>query len=337
MNLRRAILLTDFSSGVLSRLILKTSGILLSEPERHHNELKLFVTLSIVYENDYHLHQPGLGYTSAMTSASSAIDIRRHSRGARADLADQVAIEEPLEIRIAHTTPEGRAHQSVSITMRSPGNDRELAAGFLFTENIIRSAADIVAIEPCAENVVRVELQPSLSVDLERLHRHFYTTSSCGVCGKASLEALHASGIEALDGTLEIPESVLLALPERLSASQPTFAETGGLHAATCFDGEGALVATMEDVGRHNAVDKVIGSLLLDNALPASSLGIMVSGRASFELVQKSLVAGIPLLAAVSAPSSLAVETAREFNMTLVGFLRGSTFNVYSGSERVKA
>ena len=280
----------------------------------------------------------GLGYTAAMTSASSAIDICRHSEDGRADLADHVAVEEPLEIRIAHTTPEGRARQSVSITMRTPGNDHELAAGFLFTENIVKSAADIVAIEPCAENVVRVELHPGLSVDLARLQRHFYTTSSCGVCGKASLEALYASGVEPLgDGTVAIPEAVLLALPERLSASQPTFAETGGLHGATCFDANGQLVVTMEDVGRHNAVDKVIGRLLLDDALPASEAGMMVSGRASFELVQKSLVAGIPLLAAVSAPSSLAVETAREFNMTLVGFLRGGTFNVYSGGERLRS
>ena len=271
-----------------------------------------------------------------MTSGSAAIDICRHSRGARADLADQVAIEEPLEIRIAHTTAEGRAHRSISITMRTPGNDRELAAGFLYTENIIASQSDIVAIEPCAENVIRVELHPDLAVDLGRLQRHFYTTSSCGVCGKASLEALHASGINILGAdAMAIPEAELLAIPDKLRSSQPTFEETGGLHAAACFNGRGELLVTMEDVGRHNAVDKVVGSLLIDGQLPAGNLGMMVSGRASFELVQKSLVAGIPLLAAVSAPSSLAVETAREFGMTLVGFLRDDAFNVYSGSERV--
>ena len=279
----------------------------------------------------------GVGYTADMTSGSSAIDIRRHSRGARADLADHVAIEEPLEIRIAHTTPEGRAHQSVSITMRTPGNDRELAAGFLYTENMIASRDDIVAVETCAENVVRVELHPDVAVDLGRLRRHFYTTSSCGVCGKASLEALHASGIDALDpGAMVIAENVLLTVPGKLRGSQPTFDETGGLHAAACFDHNGDLLVTMEDVGRHNAVDKVIGRLLIDGQLPGSYVGMMVSGRASFELVQKSLVAGIPLLAAVSAPSSLAVATAREFDMTLVGFLRGGTFNVYSGGERLK-
>lgn len=280
---------------------------------------------------------PGVGYTAAMTSGSSAIDIRRHSRGARADLADQVAIEEPLEIRIAHTTPEGRAHQSVSITMRTPGNDHELAAGFLYTENMITNRDDIVAVETCADNVVRVELHPDIDVDLGRLRRHFYMTSSCGVCGKASLEALHASGIDTLDpGAMAIAETVLLAVPDKLRGSQPTFEETGGLHAAACFDANGDLLVTMEDVGRHNAVDKVIGRLFIDGQLPAGTVGMMVSGRASFELVQKSLVAGIPLLAAVSAPSSLAVETAREFGMTLVGFLRGGTFNVYSGGERLK-
>lgn len=278
-----------------------------------------------------------MGYTANMTSGSSAIDIHRHSQGARADLADHVAIEEPLEIRIAHTTPEGRAHQSVSITMRTPGNDRELAAGFLYTENMIANRDDIVAVEACAENVVRVELHPDVAVDLGRLRRHFYTTSSCGVCGKASLEALHASGIDTLDpGAMAIAEDVLLTVPGKLRGSQPTFEETGGLHAAACFDVNGNLLVAMEDVGRHNAVDKVIGRLLIDGQLPASYVGMMVSGRASFELVQKSLVAGIPLLAAVSAPSSLAVETAREFGMTLVGFLRGGTFNVYSGGERLK-
>jgi FdhD protein len=271
-----------------------------------------------------------------MTSGSFAIDINRHSRGSRADLADRVAVEEPLEIRIAHSTPEGRAHRSISITMRTPGNDDELAAGFLFTETIVSNASEIVSIEACAENVVRVELHPDVAVDLGQLQRHFYTTSSCGVCGKASLEALRVSGIETLDPSLPtFKEAVLIAVPERLRASQPTFEATGGLHAAACFDKYGELLVTMEDVGRHNAVDKVIGRLLLEDRLPAGEFGLMVSGRASFELVQKSLVAGIPLLAAVGAPSSLAVEVAREFNMTLIGFLRGNTFNVYAGGERL--
>jgi len=279
-----------------------------------------------------------------MTTGSFAIDIRRHSRGARSGRADRVAIEEPLEIRLGFQTPEGRATRSVSITMRTPGNDFELAAGFLYSESIIRSAADIASIDYCGppapgdggNNVVRVELASGIEVDLGRLQRHFYTTSSCGVCGKTSLDALHVSGHSAFpDARPRFAESILLGIPDKLRAAQDTFGETGGLHAAAVFDTSGNLLVTMEDIGRHNAVDKAVGRQLLDDALPAGRCGLMVSGRASFELVQKALVAGIPLLAAVSAPSSLAVSLAREFNMTLLGFLRGDTFNVYSGEDRL--
>jgi FdhD protein len=253
-------------------------------------------------------------------------------------------VEEPLEIRLAFSTPDGRATRSISITMRTPGNDRELAAGFLFGESIVREASDILSIEFCGSpapdsgnrNVVRVELAPDVEVDLGRLQRHFYTTSSCGVCGKTSLDALRVIGVEPLSGSpASFGAALLTSIPQKLRSAQTTFDETGGLHAAAAFDSAGTLIVTMEDVGRHNAVDKVIGYLLLQGGLPGAKLGLMVSGRASFELTQKALVAGMPLLAAVSAPSSLAVQLASEFDLTLVGFLRGETFNIYSGQHRI--
>ncbi|MBT8099145.1 MAG: formate dehydrogenase accessory sulfurtransferase FdhD [Gammaproteobacteria bacterium] len=279
-----------------------------------------------------------------MTTGSFAVDISKHRRGQASPRADAVAVEEPLEIRLGYSTPDGRASRSISITMRTPGNDEELAAGFLHSESIIRSAADISSIDVCGppapdsgnHNVIRVELGSDVAVDLGRLQRHFYTTSSCGVCGKTSLDALKVVGHEPLRIVSEqFSESMLITLPDKLRSAQRTFEETGGLHAAAAFDRDGNIVVVMEDVGRHNAVDKVIGRLLRDGRLPASDLGIMVSGRASFELMQKTLVAGMPMLVAVSAPSSLAVKLAREFDMTLVGFLRGDTFNIYSGEERL--
>ncbi len=279
-----------------------------------------------------------------MNAASLAVDIRAHQGGVSRSQADRVAVEEPLEIRLGYSTPNGRAVKSVSITMRTPGNDDELAAGFLRTEGILESAGDIKAIEPCGKpapesglrNTVRVELGAAIEVDLERLSRHFYTTSSCGVCGKASLDALRVAGVDAPPADRpRFSEAVITSMPRALRAAQATFEETGGLHAAAAFDTHGNIIAIMEDVGRHNAVDKVVGRLLLDGRLPAHDLGMIVSGRASFELMQKTLVAGMPLLAAVSAPSSLAVSLAREFSMTLVGFLRGDTYNVYSGGSRL--
>ncbi len=270
-----------------------------------------------------------------MAESSFAVGISKISDGLQQAQADRVAVEEPLEVRLGYSTPDGRAARSVSITMRTPGDDEALAAGFLFTESIVNSAADITAIEPCAENVIRVELGRDVAVNLGRLQRHFYTTSSCGVCGKASLDALHAIGIGPPDSSLTVRTDILTSIPGKLRARQDTFEQTGGLHAAAAFDASGELLVTREDVGRHNAVDKVIGALLRDGRLPASELGLMVSGRASFELMQKTLVAGMPLLAAVSAPSSLAVSLAQEFNMTLVGFLRGETFNIYAGEQRI--
>ena len=273
-----------------------------------------------------------------MTGSSFAVDINKVQDGVRRAQADSVAIEEPLEIRLGYTTPDGPATRSVSITMRTPGNDRELAAGFLFTEAIVNEAKDILSIEPCGppapdsgtHNVVRVDLDADVDVDLGRLQRHFYTTSSCGVCGKTSLEALRVGGASTLpDAAVVFSRRVLTTIPDALRAAQHTFEETGGLHAAAAFNCRGELIVTMEDVGRHNAVDKVIGSLLLNDELPAPELGLMVSGRASYEILQKCL------MAAVSAPSSLAVQLARDFNMTLIGFLRGETFNIYAGEQRI--
>ena len=279
-----------------------------------------------------------------MNQGSFALDINKFRKGDRSPSADSVAVEEPLEIRLGFSTPDGRATKSISITMRTPGDDDALAAGFLFTESIISRQSDIASIEACGppapdsghHNVIRVELAADVEVDLGRLQRHFYTTSSCGVCGKASLDALRVTGVEPVEESdVSFPESVIIGMPDQLRAAQETFEKTGGLHAAAAFDTNGDIQALMEDVGRHNAVDKVVGQLMMDDRLPAVGLGMMVSGRASFELMQKTLVAGIPLLAAVSAPSSLAVQLAREFNMTLIGFLRGDTFNIYSGDERI--
>lgn len=279
-----------------------------------------------------------------MAGSSHAVDISKVSNGLQQAHADSVAVEEPLEIRLGYSTPDGRATRSISITMRTPGNDDELAAGFLFSESIVRHAGDIASIDPCGpaasdsgnHNVVRVELGSGVNVDLGRLQRHFYTTSSCGVCGKTSLDALRVIGVEPMSSNdTSFDRETLIAVPDRLRKAQTTFDKTGGLHGAAAFDAAGNVVVTMEDVGRHNAVDKVIGSLLLRKKLPASDLGLIVSGRASFELMQKALVAGMPLLAAVSAPSSLAVQLAKEFDMTLVGFLRGDTFNIYSGEQRI--
>lgn len=287
---------------------------------------------------------PWFVYRLRMSRSSLATRITRISGSSGEARADLLAVEEPLEIRLGYEQGGERVSSSISITMRTPGDDEELATGFLYTESIIQKAGDIAFVKPCSppapdsgnHNVIRVELESGVDVDIERLERHFYTTSSCGVCGKASLDALYIAGAKALPaGELTFAKEMLTSLPVRLRAAQKTFEETGGLHAAAAFDRDGTLVVLREDIGRHNAVDKVVGALLSEGRLPASDLGLMVSGRASFELMQKALLAGMPLLAAVSAPSSLAVQLAREFNQTLVGFLRGDTFNIYAGEERI--
>lgn len=262
---------------------------------------------------------------------------------------DRLAIEEPLEIRIGQDGTAG--HRAVSITMRTPGNDAELAAGFLFTEGIIASPDAIKQIRHCGRpltkngnnsdtfgretNTIRVDLNAGFEFDLKKIERNFYTTSSCGVCGKASIDALRVGGEKLADDMMLVSREIVHALPEKLRFSQSVFDATGGLHASALFDSDGQLDIVREDVGRHNALDKVIGSKFLAGEVPLSHRILMVSGRASFELVQKALVAGIPMLAAVSAPSSLAVDLAKEYGMTLLGFVRDGRFNIYSGARRI--
>jgi FdhD protein len=251
---------------------------------------------------------------------------------------DLIATEEPLEIELAYERRGLPVTKSISITMRTPGEDRALAAGFLFTEGVIRSGDDFVAITATAErpNVVNVQLRPDVAFDVRPLERHFYTTSSCGVCGKASIEALRAARRFALPlPTPVVTAETIHALPSALRPAQNLFEQTGGLHAAALFDCTGKLLAVHEDVGRHNAVDKVIGAQVIAGRMPLSDCLLFVSGRASFELMQKALMAGLPMLAAVGAPSSLAVDLAREAGATLLGFVRDGRFNIYAGAGRL--
>ena len=259
---------------------------------------------------------------------------------------DQLAREEPLEIRVSAEAGGVRESHSVAITMRTPGEDFELAAGFLYSEGVIRQRGDLWQIGRCpdagaeeSENIVEVHLAPDVAFDAEALSRHVYMTSSCGVCGKASLAAVRASmpsAPEARGGArLKVTAEQVVKLTATMSAAQDLFSRTGGLHAAGLFDPAGSLQLLREDVGRHNAVDKVIGAVFLDDGLPLAETLLLVSGRASFELVQKAAMAGVPILLAVGAPSSLAVETADSLKMTLIGFLRDGRFNIYCGEERI--
>lgn len=267
-------------------------------------------------------------------AASRPFSVRVQSvAGTARTVRDVVAVEAPLEIRFR-----GR---SVAVTMRTPGHDRELAAGFLLTERILRERKDLVAIRTCRaslepDNTVDVFLKAGVEVDFARLTRHFFATSSCGQCGKASLDAVKQH-FPPVNSQITVAAATLARLPGRMRRAQPTFARTGGLHAAALFDARGRLLVLREDVGRHNAVDKVVGFGLLGNKLPLDAHILLVSGRASFEIMQKALAARIPIVVAVSAPSSLAVEFARASRQTLIGFLRGDTMNIYAGAERIVA
>ncbi|SCE75754.1 FdhD protein [Micromonospora purpureochromogenes] len=254
---------------------------------------------------------------------------------------DTLSVEEPLEIRVGPAGPGRR--RPLAVTMRTPGDDIDLAIGFLLTEGLIRSTEDVLTAQLCAGaetpntyNVVDVVLAPGVPEPTADPSRNFYTTSSCGVCGKASIEAVRTrSPYPVVDDPLTVRADVLAALPDRLRAAQRAFDRTGGLHAAGLFTAEGEPVVLREDVGRHNAVDKVVGWAVRERRLPLAGHLLLVSGRASFELTQKAWMAGVPLLAAVSAPSSLGADLAEEAGMTLVGFLRGRTMNVYAGGHRV--
>lgn len=256
---------------------------------------------------------------------------------------DFLVVEEPLEIRLAFEKNGARRQKSVSVTMRTPGDDEELALGFLFTEGILSSLSQVkgissapVRLAEAKENVVVVELTAGQEVDFKKLERHFYTSSSCGVCGKASIEAVRVQGaFELIEKEPLLEASLLHRLPGLLLKRQPVFGSTGGLHGAALFGPEGNLILSKEDVGRHNALDKLIGAAWKQGLLPLSGCLVVVSGRAGFELVQKSVVAGAPVLAAVGAPTSLAMELADEAGMTLVGFLRNGHFNIYTCPERI--
>lgn len=260
--------------------------------------------------------------------------------------ADILALEEPLEIQIGYGKGAAHTRKSLAVTMRTPGDDFDLAVGFLFTEGIITHAHHIVQMryvtaqldESAQENSLLVELHPDLQFDFDKLNRHFYTSSSCGVCGKASIDMVQMTCSFLLPkNEPKITPELLFSLPQQLDQQQTLFAATGGIHAAALFDSNGNLQFLREDVGRHNALDKLIGAALKMDAIPLSKSIILVSGRIGFELVQKSLMAGVPILAAVGAASSLAVELAEENGMTLVGFLRGEKGNIYTGRERLLA
>jgi len=281
--------------------------------------------MGIIAEVSSKSHIPSKQRNIVLTSVEQWED------GATKRVQDYLAVEEPLEIRIGEVP--------ISVTMRTPGDDIELTAGFLFTEGIISSRSELRRLEPVtsatAGNTIFAEFATGHDDGFERLQRNFYAASSCGICGKATIDSVRVRGIKAPSKDFKIRTEILCALPEKLRESQAVFGRTGALHAAALFNASGELLVLKEDIGRHNAVDKVIGWALLNDHVPISEYALMVSGRGGFEIVQKALVAGVPLLASVSAPSSLAVQIAREFFMTLVGFLRGKRFVVYSDAARI--
>jgi len=269
------------------------------------------------------------------------VTVHKIQRDTVAETPDLLAVEEPLEIRLGFGPVDDRQQRSLAVTMRTPGHDEELAFGFLITESIVQQPADIVSCRHCVQdatkqgNVLRVELNPNVVVDWQRLERHTFTSSSCGLCGKATIEAVQALTPGPIVSSFHLSTDQLLALPDQVRDAQRAFAYTGGLHAAALFDEAGRLLLVREDIGRHNALDKLIGAAFWSGWLPLTRYGILLSGRIGVELVQKSWMAGVPLLAAVGAPSSLAVEMAQEAGMTLIGFLRDERFNLYTSPERI--
>jgi len=272
-----------------------------------------------------------------MARASRSVDLTQVTEwngGIATRKDDFLAAEEPLEIRIGENP--------LSVTMRTPGHDVELAAGFLFTEGLVQRREQIVALENVTSeddgkrgNVVRAELSSEALPDFEKLRRHFFAASSCGICGKASIDAVRSRLLRTPNPDFRVAPNLLVSLPEALRSAQDVFERTGGLHAAALFDSGGKLLIVREDIGRHNAVDKIIGWALLNDRIPLTDCVLLVSGRGGFEIIQKAIVAGIPVVASVSAPSSLAVQLARELRLTLIGFLRGNRFVVYAGDDRV--
>ena len=278
-----------------------------------------------------------------MTTNVQSVETLKVGSGKAELEADLVVTEEPLEIRVGYGSENERQQFTLSVTMRTPGHDQELCIGFLYTEDVIQKKEDVLRAEYCGnlefpnekDNVMRVELSPDVEFSPSQFGRNFYTASSCGVCGKASIELLSVSCQSLQQIKTEIAGSVLYSLPAKLQNSQRVFQHTGGLHASGLFDLRGNILSLREDVGRHNALDKLVGSLVLNSALPSSESVLMLSGRISFDLVQKAIRAGIPIVAAVGAPSSLAIKLAAEYGVTLVGFLKEDKFNVYTERQRV--
>ncbi len=287
------------------------------------------------------------------SSSTAAVSTVRIGPDGAAPFTDLLAVEEPLELRVAYGPPGSRQTKSITVTMRTPGNDAELAVGFLLSEGILDDSSQILriggltdeqlvagqphgALPPSTRaNSILVELQPDVELRLATLERNFYTTSSCGICGKASLLALRTVCPPHRHNAFAMTAEAIYSLPESLRSAQQVFDATGGLHGAALFTSGGKLLMLREDVGRHNAVDKLIGAQALIDAIPLRDKLLMLSGRASFELLQKAVMAGIPMVASVGAPSSLAVQVAREFDITLVGFLRDRRFNIYHGQQRI--
>ena len=265
--------------------------------------------------------------------------INKIVNGEKVEVEDELAIEEPLEIQLVYSTPNGRMQKNISVTMRTPGNDEELAAGFLFTEGIIKHVTDITTVQhlPSDMNRVLVTLVENKMPSLNNAERNFYTTSSCGICGKGSIDAINVAAVfpNTLD-TISLPASLLYSLPDLVKKEQQVFQHTGGIHASALINFSGEVILVREDVGRHNALDKIIGNRFLKSQLPLSDNILFLSGRSSFELIQKAFMAGIKIVVAVGAPSSLALETAKECGITLIGFLRGEKFNIYTGAQRIK-
>ncbi|MEO8771564.1 MAG: formate dehydrogenase accessory sulfurtransferase FdhD [Ferruginibacter sp.] len=274
------------------------------------------------------------------TNQSAQINIKKIALNNIISTEDQVAVEEPLEIQLAYSTANGRMQKNISVTMRTPGNDEELAAGFLFTEAIIKNHVSIKDIKHLSfdENRIMVTLHENILPALNKTDRNFYSTSSCGICGKASIDAIRTLSVYGNEkDTIRIKAELLYGLQDALRKQQYIFESTGGIHASALFNLQAEFIMLREDVGRHNALDKLIGAALMKNELPLNNYILLLSGRASFELVQKAAMAGIKMIAAVGAPSSLAVELANETGITLIGFLRDSRFNLYSGFQRLQA
>lgn len=273
---------------------------------------------------------------------ATPIELVKFRNDSKSDELDVLAVEEPLEIKLGFGSAGNRKQQSLAVTMRTPGHDLELALGFLFTEGIITSMEDVTHIDHCkdgdgerSENVVRVEVTPARKLDWNRFQRHFYMSSSCGICGKASIENLE-NECAIIQSELRVSSSLIHSLGDKMRKAQNVFNHTGGLHATALFDEKGELILMREDIGRHNALDKVIGAMLFKKQIPLENRIIMLSGRSCFELIQKAAMARVPLVVSVGAPSSLAVATSQKLGLTLCGFTRNNSFNVYSNPERIQ-